>query len=60
MNALQNADVQPTAVQLAALTEARELADRVMARWAALRTTELAALNRQLAAAGLPAIVVAR
>jgi len=58
MNALQQADVQPTAVQLRALTAARELAVRVMARWDAVRSADIDAINRQLLAAGLPALVL--
>jgi hypothetical protein len=56
MNVLQAADVQPTAVQLAQISEARGQGTRVMGRWATLSTTELAALNARLTAAGLPAL----
>jgi hypothetical protein len=56
MNSLQEADVQPSAVQLAAITSAQQAAVRVLARWAALEGPELAALNATLMAAGLPAI----
>jgi len=58
MNSLQAADVQPTAVQLAAITAARQSAAGVIARWTALKTTDLAALNATLKAAGLVEIRV--
>ncbi len=56
MNSLQGADVAPTAVQLAAITEARQRASAVMAKWATLKGTELVALNLKLKAAGLQPI----
>ena len=56
MNLLQGADVRPTTVQLNAISRARAEGARVMARWTALSTTQLAALNRTLAAAGLGGI----
>ncbi len=56
MNSLQGADVRPTAVQSAAIARAREAASRVMARWTAVKATDLPALNAKLKAAGLPAI----
>ncbi|MEO7359440.1 MAG: hypothetical protein ABI120_03875, partial [Gemmatimonadaceae bacterium] len=56
MNLLQGADVRPTTVQLNAIAAARAQGTRVMTRWTALRTTELAALNRTLTAARLSAI----
>jgi hypothetical protein len=56
MNAMQAADVAPTATTLAAATAARGAADSVMARWGALKTVDLPALNTTLKAAGLPPI----
>jgi photosystem II stability/assembly factor-like uncharacterized protein len=56
MNSLQEADVQPTAVQLAAIGRAREAATRAMARWRTLSGPDLAALNTALKAAGLPEV----
>jgi photosystem II stability/assembly factor-like uncharacterized protein len=56
MNLLQGADVRPTAVQLEAIAGARTTASRAMARWAAVKTVDLVALNAELKAAGLPAI----
>ncbi|HSP92260.1 MAG TPA: hypothetical protein VLN08_15195, partial [Vicinamibacterales bacterium] len=56
MNAMQAADVAPTANTLAAVTAALNAGDAVMARWASLRTVDLPALNATLKAAGLPGI----
>ena len=58
MNVLQGADVTPTANQRAAIAAARDTAAAVMARWNALKTTELATLNALIKAAGLATIVV--
>jgi photosystem II stability/assembly factor-like uncharacterized protein len=58
MNSMQAADVAPTATTLAAVDAARQRAARVMARWDALRTVELAALNAKLKAAGLAVVAV--
>ena len=56
MNAMQAADVAPTANTLAAVTAALRSAGDVMARWAALTSKDLPALNATLKAAGLPAV----
>jgi hypothetical protein len=56
MNLLQRADVRPTTVQLNAIANARTTASRVMARWMAIKTLDLVALNAKLKAAGLSAI----
>ncbi len=56
VNSLGAADVQPTTIQASAITTARTQSARVMARWTALSTTELAALNVTLKSAGLDAI----
>jgi hypothetical protein len=56
MNLLQGADVTPTTVQLNAIAAARTQASAVMARWNAIRTVELPAINAKLKAAGLDAI----
>jgi hypothetical protein len=53
MNLLQGADVQPTTVQLEAIASARAAAAAVMARWTAIKTVDLAALNAKLKLAGL-------
>jgi hypothetical protein len=53
MNMLQAADVRPTTVQLKAITSARTAAAAAMARWVAIKTADLPALNAKLSAAGL-------
>ena len=54
--AIGSADTAPTAFQFAALaTVAKEDAD-VMARWKAIKSTDLPALNRQLSGAGIAVI----
>jgi photosystem II stability/assembly factor-like uncharacterized protein len=57
MNSLQAADVQPTAVQLAAITSARAAATQALSRWIALRAS-LPQVNRTLQAAGLTPLEV--
>jgi hypothetical protein len=59
MNAMQAADVAPTANTLTAVTAALSAADVVMARWGSLNATDLPALNATLKAAGLPPIAAA-
>jgi photosystem II stability/assembly factor-like uncharacterized protein len=56
MNAMQAADVAPTANTLAAVNQALQASARVMARWRSLKEVDLPALNAALKAAGLPAI----
>jgi hypothetical protein len=56
--AMQSADVTPTAAQVAACDRARADGRAVMARWTALESTGLAALNAKRKAAGEPAVVV--
>ena len=56
MNVLQGADVRPTAVQLDAIAGARTAVSQAIVRWTAVKTVDLAALNAQLKAAGLPTI----
>ena len=53
MNSMQAADVPPTAITVTAIETARAIAARVMARWTALTSVDLPALNAQLKAAGL-------
>jgi photosystem II stability/assembly factor-like uncharacterized protein len=53
MNSLQGADVKATAVQLRAVSTARTAASAALAKWTAFQTTDLAALNAKLKAAGL-------
>lgn len=59
MNSLQAADVQPTALQVSSIENALTNARAAMARWNALKTTELTAVNTQLKAAGLSTIGLA-
>ncbi len=56
MNSLQAADVQPTAIQLAAIEAAQRSASSVLARWTELKSVDLPALNAALKAAGLEEI----
>ena len=58
MNVLQAADVQPTAVQLKAIAAARRAGTAAMARWTAVKTVDLTAINAKLKAAGLQPITV--
>jgi hypothetical protein len=58
MNSLQGADVKATAVQLRAIASARTAAASAMAKWTALKTVDLAALNAKLKAAGLAPIAL--
>jgi len=57
-NAMQGADVAPTATQVAACTAARSIGADAMARWTAMRTTGLATLNASRRTAGQPAITL--
>jgi photosystem II stability/assembly factor-like uncharacterized protein len=57
MSAMQAADVAPTAGTLAAVTQARAAAAKVLARWNALKTVDLPALNAALKAEGLAPLV---
>jgi photosystem II stability/assembly factor-like uncharacterized protein len=56
MNSLQAADVRPTTMQLNAIASARAAAAPTIAKWQALVTTDLPALNAKLVAAGLTAL----
>ena len=60
LSLLDETDAELTAQGMASVLEAKRAADAVNARWTALRTTELAAVNAKLRAAGLPALDVAR
>jgi photosystem II stability/assembly factor-like uncharacterized protein len=53
MNSLQGADVPPTALQVSSIETALRNARAAIARWNALKTTDLAALNAQLKPAGI-------
>jgi len=56
--AMQGADVPPTARQVAACASAGRQLEEVMARWTALKTTRLAALNAARKTAGQGAITL--
>jgi len=56
MNTLQSADAQPTALQVKTIETALTNVRAALARWNALKTTELTALNARLKAAGLATI----
>jgi hypothetical protein len=56
--AMQNADVTPTAGQVAACDTARLQSRAVMAKWLQLRTTGLGGLNAKRKAAGLAPVVL--
>ncbi len=58
MTSLQGADVRPTTVQLNAIAAARATAARLMARWAEMKTVDIAAMNAKLKAAGLQTLAV--
>jgi photosystem II stability/assembly factor-like uncharacterized protein len=56
--AMQDADVAPTAAQVATAGRARDQAATATARWNRLRTADLAALNATRKAGGQPPIVL--
>jgi len=57
-NAMQGADVAPTATQVAACDRAGKQLAEVMKKWTAMKTTGLAALNAKRKAAGQAAITL--
>jgi hypothetical protein len=58
MNLLQAADVPPTAVQLEAIANARAAGTSAMARWSAIKTVDVPALNAKLKTAGIEALTI--
>ncbi len=58
VNAIQGADVAPTAAQVAAITQARTLGASTMAQWKALSTSGLSALNTARRAGGQAAVTL--
>ena len=58
MGLLQGADVTPTTQAVTAVTDRRKAMATLLARWATLKTQELASLNVQLKQANLPAITL--
>jgi hypothetical protein len=59
MTLLEDADAEPTSQALAAVGRVEQEFATLTTRWTALRTTELAALNAKLRAAGQQAIAIA-
>jgi hypothetical protein len=55
---MQNADVAPTARDVAACADARRQAAALMAKWTTISTVDLAALNARRKAAGQPPLVI--
>jgi len=55
---MQEADVTPTAAEVAAVTRARTDAKGVMDRWAAIKSRDLAAFNAKQKAAGQPTVAL--
>jgi len=58
MNLLQGADAAPTSQALAAISERKQAFGALLGKWNAFKTQDLAALNGQLKAAGLPALEI--
>jgi photosystem II stability/assembly factor-like uncharacterized protein len=58
MGLLQGADRAPTSQAAAAVAERRQALSALMARWTALKSQDLAALNAQLKQANLPLVTV--
>ena len=58
MRMLETADVAPTTQLTAAVSDRRAAVGRLMARWRALKSTELAGLNAQLKRAGMGEVAV--
>jgi hypothetical protein len=56
MNALQGADVEPTANQLKAMNDALAEARTALGKWTLVKTTNLPPANARLKAAGLAPI----
>jgi hypothetical protein len=56
--AMQDADVAPTARQVAACTKASKQLDELLKKWTTMKTTGLAALNVKRTAAGQTAVTV--
>jgi len=57
---LQGADAAPTSQAMAAVGDRRRALVDLLGRWTAFRTTEIAAMNGQLRAAGLPELTPGR
>jgi photosystem II stability/assembly factor-like uncharacterized protein len=60
IDALQDADVEPTSQLVEAINRSTGDVERLLARWKELRSAGLASVNEQLRAAGLPVLDPAR
>jgi hypothetical protein len=58
MNVLQGADVQATDVQVKSITAARTAVSSSMAKWTAIKTVDLPAMNAKLKAAGMTLLTI--
>ena len=58
MNSLQGADVQATAVQLQGIANARAAGSSAMAKWTAIKSVDLPAMNAKLKGAGLGPLTI--
>ena len=58
MNSLQGADVQATAVELQVIANARAAGSSAMAKWTAIKSVDLPAMNAKLKAAGLGPLTI--
>ncbi len=56
MQAIEQSDMAPTSQTMLAVARTQQSFASLMSRWTALRTTELAALNAKLEAAGAPPV----
>ena len=59
LNLIEDADAEPTTTAVAAVAKVEQDFATLTARWTTLRTTDLAALNTKLKAAGQQAIAIA-
>ena len=58
LNSMQSADSAPTAAQIAATERAKTQAQAIMAKWDAIKTTDLPAFNATLEGKGQPALTL--
>jgi hypothetical protein len=59
LNTVEDSDAEPTTQVVAAVQAAQKEFSSLVARWNAIQTTELAALNTKLRAAGQQPIAIA-
>ncbi len=58
LRAVDGADATPTSQAVAVIGELQQALERVLQRWAAMKSQDVAALNAQLKKAGLPPVTV--